>query len=290
MNSIQVKHVSKSYGNTEALKDINLVFKEKTIYGLLGRNGAGKSTLLNIITNRIFPSEGEVLINDSNVVEDDNILSNIYTTCENTYFPESMRVKEVFKWTSVFYPGFDMNYANDLCNMFGLNSKKKVKSLSTGYVSILKLITALSTNAECLIFDEPVLGLDANNRDLFYRLLIEKYSEDPFTVIVSTHLIEEISNIIEEIVIIKDGQIIENKSRDDLLAKGYTVSGTANAVDSFIADKDVIGQDVLGGLKTVYIRGEKPAIIPTGLEVSKLDLQKLFIQLTNNNIYEGGNR
>lgn len=281
MNNIQVNHVSKTYGNTEALKDINLIFKENTIYGLLGRNGAGKSTLINIITNRIFPSEGEVLINDSNIVKDDAILSHIYSTCENTYFPEYMKVKEVLKWTSTFYPDFDMNYANTIASQFGLNPNKKVKALSTGYVSILKLVAALSSNAEYMIFDEPVLGLDANNRDLFYKLLIEKYSENPFTIIISTHLIEEISNIIEDIIIIKDGKIIENSSRDNLLANGYTVSGTATAVDSFIADKDVIGCDSLGGLKTAYINGKRPTSLPAGLEISKLDLQKLFIQLTN---------
>jgi ABC-2 type transport system ATP-binding protein len=94
-------------------------------------------------------------------------------------------------------------------------------------------------------------------------------------------LIEEVSNIIEDIIIIKKGNIIKNETCEELLSKGYTISGSANAVDAYSVGKEVLGTDTLGGLKTAYILGKAENDIPDNLEVTKLDLQKLFIQLTN---------
>jgi ABC-2 type transport system ATP-binding protein len=131
------------------------------------------------------------------------------------------------------------------------------------------------------LLDEPVLGLDANNRDLFYRLLLEKYSSNPCTLVISTHLIEEAANVIENVVIIKKGKILRSESCESLLAGGYTVSGTLVSVDAFTKGKNIIGSDSLGGLKTAYILGKPEAVRPDGLEISGLNLQKLFIQLTN---------
>ncbi|MBB2181360.1 ABC transporter ATP-binding protein [Lachnospiraceae bacterium MD1] len=281
MNCVEVKHVTKNFGNTCALDDICLSFEENKIYGLLGRNGAGKSTLLNVITNRIYADQGEVYVNGEPVKDNDKALGQLYLMSEKTYYPEKMKIKDIFKWTKTFYPDFDEEYAANLAERFGLKLTKNVKSLSTGYTSIFKLIIALSVNTPYIFLDEPVLGLDANHRDLFYRILLEKYSENPCTIVISTHLIEEISNLIENIIIIKKSKIIRNESCESLLAGGYTVSGSTALVDSYISGKNVIGIDSLGGLKSAYILGKKEEELPDGLEVSKLDLQKLFVQLTN---------
>ena len=257
-------------------------FEENKIYGLLGRNGAGKTTLLNIITNHIFADEGEVLVDGLHARENDSAQQKIYLMSEKDYYPEKMKIKDIFKWTGSFYPGFNMDYAMHTAELFELNTDKAVRALSTGFHSIFKVIIALSVNTPYILLDEPVLGLDANNRELFYRLLIDKYSNDPCTIVVSTHLIEEVSNVIENVLIIKKGRIIKNETREELLSKGYTVSGAASRIDSYISGKNVIGTDVLGGLKSAYIMGDLNMTgIPEGIEVSKMDLQKLFIQLTN---------
>lgn len=288
MSCIEIKNVTKNFGTTRALDNINLKFEENKIYGLLGRNGAGKSTLLNVITNRIFSNDGEVIVDGLLAKENDEAQKNIYLMSEKTLYPEKMKIKEIFKWTKEFYPLFDTEYAKNLADQFALNLNKTVRTLSTGYTSIFKVIIAMAVNTPYMLLDEPVLGLDANHRDLFYKLLIERYSKDPCTIVISTHLIEEVSNVVEQVVIIKEGKIIKNESRDDLLEKGYTISGKATDIDRYIQGKNVIGTDVLGGLKTAYIleklerniEKEYP-VIPNGLEVSKLDLQKLFIKLTN---------
>lgn len=278
---IQVNHLTKRFGETQALHDVTLTFQPNKIYGLLGRNGAGKSTLLNVISNRIFPTEGEVTIDGIPSMENDTALQNLYLMSEKTYYPKSMKIKKAFQWTKEFYPNFDRNYAYHLADLFRLNPNKSIKSLSTGYASIFKLIIALSTNAPYIFLDEPVLGLDANHRDLFYKVMLEKYSEGNSAFIISTHLIEEVANLIEEVIIIKNGVVIRNESCESLLSQGYTVSGKRSDVEAFIQNKQVIGTDVLGGMMIAHILGHLDEELPEQLEISRLDLQKLFVQLTN---------
>ena len=281
MKEIEIQNISKNFKSVKALDHVSLHIKEHTIYGLLGRNGAGKTTLLNIINNRLPADEGTVKMDGVAMTENDNALKQCFFVSEKMLYPEGMKVKEVFKWTEQFFHTFDMTYAKKLSEMFGLDTNIKTKNLSTGYQSIFKNIVALSTNVPYIFLDEPVLGLDAYHRDLFYKVLIEKYSKNPFTIVISTHLIEEVANVIEEVIIIKNGRIIKNESIESILKQGYTISGATGTVDSYTANKEVIGADTLGGLKTAYIMGIPDENIPVGLEISRMDLQKLFIQLTN---------
>lgn len=282
MNGIQINNVTKIFGGTVALNQVTLNFEPHKIYGLLGRNGAGKSTLLNIITNRLFADDGEVTIDGLASIENDHAQNKVYLMSEKNLYSSSMTCMEALKWSQVFYPNFDMDYALNIAKQFGLDPKKKIRSLSTGYSSIFKIVIALSVNTPYVLFDEPVLGLDANHREMFYKLLIEKYSDNTFTAIISTHLIEEVSTLLENVMIIKNGEILVNESCETLLSKGYSVAGTTKQVDDFIQDKEVIGIDTLGGLKTATIIGDLDKNkLPEGLEITSLDLQKLFIKLTN---------
>lgn len=282
MNSIELIGVSKSFGNVKALDDVNVNFEEGKIYGLLGRNGAGKTTMLKIMYEMIYPSAGSVHLNGRKIDGRDAALEEMFFIGENNYFTDDLTVNKIFYWTKILRPGFDLEYANELADSFGLNTKKKIKSLSTGYASIFKNILALSSNAPYVLLDEPVLGLDANHRDMLYKKMIEKYSEKPFTAIISTHLIEEVSDIVEHVVIIKNGQIIRDEPKDELLNVGYSVSGKSDAVRMFCKDREVIGTDTLGGFETAYIIGDcSKSDVPESLEWNRIDLQRLFIQLTN---------
>ena len=138
MKTIEIKGVSKSYGSTKALDKVTITIEPDRIYGLLGRNGAGKTTLLNLMTNRIFPTEGNITIDGETVFENDKALSNVCYMTEQNLYPEGERIKNIFKWTKEFYPLFDTEYAKSLSGKFGLNINKKVKELSTGYTSIFK--------------------------------------------------------------------------------------------------------------------------------------------------------
>ncbi|MEG1998122.1 MAG: ATP-binding cassette domain-containing protein, partial [Clostridiales bacterium] len=177
--SIEVRAVSKSFGTTQALQDIEIEFADNCIYGLLGNNGAGKTTLLNIIANRLYGDSGQVLIDGESVYDNDLLLGRLFMVGDSNLYPEDMRVSKALTITKLFYPNYDYEYALNLAERFGLNIHKKINSLSTGYSSIYRLVLALSVNTPYLLFDEPVLGLDAQHRDMFYKLLIEKYAQHP---------------------------------------------------------------------------------------------------------------
>ncbi len=277
--AFEIKHVSKSFGHVLALDNVSLTLEENHIYGLLGNNGAGKSTLMNIMTNRLYPTSGSVTVDGAPVADNDAALGKLFLMGEENLFSEDMKVQKAFRTAALFYPGFDMDYANALSNQFGLNSKKKISSLSTGYASIFRLILALSTNAPYLLLDEPVLGLDAQHRDLFYRLLMEKYTQNPCTIILSTHLIAEVENLVEHAIIIRNGRILRDAPCHELLTDAYAVSGPAGAMDAYLAGRKVLSQTGLGGLKTACVQGHADEELPQGLELSRVNLQDYFISL-----------
>lgn len=279
--AIELKNVSKSFGGVHALSDVSLSFGGGKIYGLLGPNGAGKTTLLNIITNRLYADSGEVTIDGESAPGRDRALGKVYMMAEQNLFPDSMKVKGALKITADFIPSFDLELAMELAEKFGLPMNKKVKALSTGYSSIIRLVLALSAGTPYVIFDEPVLGLDAQHRDMFYRLLMEHCSGGGQTVILSTHLIQEAAPLIEHAVIIKGGKILRDASAEELTGAAHTVSGPAGLVDGYIAGRQVLNTTAIGGLKTACVEGEPDARVPAGLEVSAMGLQDYFISLMN---------
>lgn len=285
MAKIEVKGVSKYYGKTCALNNVSVTFEENKIYGLLGRNGAGKTTLLKLMTNRLFLDSGKILIDGKEVTENDEAIGKISMMSEEKLVPESMKLKDYFKWYKEFYPNFNSEYALELSDKFGLKLNKRAREVSTGYESIYKLIVTLASGAEVLVFDEPVLGLDANHRELFYKELMANYINEPKTIILSTHIIEEVSEILESVVIIKDNKIISNDEVEEILNKAYTVSGLSSNVDEFIKDKLCLKIETMASFKSATIQGEltekdKSKIKELSLEVSNVELQKLFIYLT----------
>ena len=278
MNRIQISNISKQYKDIKALDHIYCTFESGRIYGLLGRNGAGKSTLINIIANRIFASEGEITIDGLPSVENMAIHEKIYCMSEADLYDSNLKVKDLFKWTSRFYDHFDLDQAFEIADGFHLDVNKRFKSLSKGYQSILKLTIALSLDLPYIIFDEPVLGLDANHRELFYSLLLKNYEQRECTYIIATHLIEEVAHLIEDVVLIDQGKILLQDSVEHLLQNAYCVSGFASEIDQYCLGKEVLGQDTLGGMKIAYIKGQPQA--SEKLQFSPINLQKLFVKLT----------
>ena len=274
--SITVSQLSKQYGPVTALDGVSLSLEDGKIYGLLGRNGAGKSTLMKLMSDRIGPTAGEILVDGKSV---HNNTGRIYMMSEDNLYVDSMKVRDIFRWTGEFYGGFDQALADRLCEEFELNPKKKATSLSTGYKSICKLITALCVDADYIFMDEPVLGLDAGHRELFYRSLLETYADRPRMFLLSTHLIEEVAGVIEDVIIIDKGKILRTDSVENLLRSGYNITGAAAAVDDYCRGKEVLGCDTVGGIKTAAVLG-RAEDVPAGLTVSPLDLQKLFIRMT----------
>lgn len=279
MRGIEIKELTKYYKDTKALDSVSLTIEYGKIYGLLGRNGAGKSTMVNIISNRIFATSGEVFVDGELAYENDSALRKIFTMSEHNLLPMDKKFKDAVKIVKLFYPQLDEQYALALADRFELNVNKKLMGLSTGYSSIAKLIIALASNADYVFFDEPVLGLDANHRDLFYKELIQRYADTGSTYIISTHLIDECAGLIEKAIIIDKGRLMTTADTEEILSGSFTVTGPAELVDKYIAGMNVMGVDYVGGIKSAYVKG-KAENVPQGLEISKASLQSLFIQMT----------
>lgn len=280
MRGIELKNLTKHYKDTKALEDVTLTIEYGKIYGLLGRNGAGKSTMVNLISNRIFPTSGEIFVDGEMSIENDEALRKIFTMSEHNLLPVDRKFKDAVKLVKEFYPELDDDYAFALAEKFELDVKKKLMSLSTGYSSIAKLIIALASGADYIFFDEPVLGLDPNHRELFYKELIDRYASTGSTFIISTHLIDECAGLIEKAIIIDKGRLVTAEDTDKIMENSYTVTGPAELVDKYTAGKTVVGSDTVGGIKSAYVKG-KAENVPQGLEISKASLQSLFIQMTN---------
>jgi len=175
-----------------------------------------------------------------------------------------------------------LNYASK----FNLDTKKKLSKLSTGYVSIYKTCIALAMDTDIVLYDEPVLGLDANHRQLLYSLIVESYARKAKMILISTHLIEEVSSLFEEIVIIKEAKVLVYLPLEELVGAGWAVTGKEELVEKFIAGKKVLSSKSLGGLMTSCYLGKKGN--QEGLQFDVLDLQHLFVELTNSkeDVYE----
>ena len=269
--------LTRKFGDTVALNRVNLCLEEPKICGLLGRNGAGKTTLLRLMTNYIQPNEGSITMDERNLWENEKALQQIFFVTENSYFGE-MTAQKLIDFMAGAYPSFDKEQCLAYAKRFELSLNKKYPTLSTGYKSVLRAILALSAHTPFLFLDEPTLGMDAFHRELFYKLLIESYSEAPSCILLSTHLIGEVEGLLENVIILDHGKVLIDESAEKLLSQGYCVSGRISEVDDYCSGKKVIGSNSVGGLKTVAILGEHTAV-PDTLDVTGLSLQQLFVQL-----------
>lgn len=270
-------NLTRKFGDTTALNGVNLCLDEPKIYGLLGRNGAGKTTLLRLITNYIQPTEGTITLDEQNVWENEKAQHQIFLVTETSYFAE-MNANNLIQLMSEIYPSFDKQQCLGYAKRFELDLNKKYTALSTGYKSVLRAVLSLSVHTPFLFLDEPTLGMDAFHRELFYKLLIESYSESPSCILLSTHLISEVEGLLENVIILDHGKVLIDESSEQLLAQGYCVSGRISDVDDYCSGKNIIGSSVVGGLKTTAVLGEREQV-PDTLEVTGLSLQQLFVQL-----------
>ncbi len=281
MSSLELKNIYKSFLNKNVLADVNLTFQPEMIYGLFGCNGAGKSTLLNIIASRILTDGGEVFYDHQSVWEYDDLMAKIYLVDSNDMYYPGMKLSKIIADTAGFYGEFDQEYALELSEKFELNLDQKYAKLSTGYKTIFKLIMSLCVPAEYVLLDEPVLGLDSQHRKLFYQELLNTYTKKPRTFIIATHLIDEISQIIQRVLIMQNGKIVVNQEVEELLAEAYLVLGSEEDLAPYIHDLHVIGHEKLGNLHGYYILGELPAELTqqTTVQIETLSLDQVFVHL-----------
>lgn len=285
MSQLVCENISKRYKKNEVLHDINLTIEQGKIYGLVGRNGAGKTTLLSILTAQNPATLGTVTCDGMPVWENQRALDHLCFSRElNTLSvlgPNTIKVREYLQMARTYYPGWDREMEKRLVAQFELNTKKKISKLSKGMLSMVTIIVALASKADITILDEPVAGLDVVARDDFYRLLLEEHQASGRTFIVSTHIIEEAANVFEEVIFLKDGEILLKEDTQKLLERAVHVSGLADEVDAACAGLEVHHVEQMGRSKGVTVLLAEGEQIADGYDVTvqPVSLQNLFVAL-----------
>lgn len=216
MELVNIKNLSKSYGDKTILNNINLTITNGKIVGLLGKNGAGKTTLIKLINDLLTPTEGKILINGKSVgVETKKIISYLP---ERTYLNKQMKVTEVLDYFSDFYDNFDKDKALKLLKDLDLDVNMNLSKMSKGMQEKVQLVLVMSRSADLYILDEPLGGVDPATRDYILDTILSNFKENA-SVIISTHLISDIERILDEVVFIDKGKIILQSGADKLRTK-----------------------------------------------------------------------
>ena len=285
MEAIICSNVNKSYGKKEVLKNIDFTLEKGKIYGLIGRNGAGKTTLLSILSAQNPATEGNVTWNGEKIWENRKALDHICSRelSTNLYGSgvSSLKVKEYLKNASYYYPNWDQKMADELIEKFELNTKQRINKMSKGMLSMVTIIVALASKADFTFLDEPVAGLDVVMREYFYHKLMEEYTETGRTFVISTHIIEEAADLMEEVIMIKDGSLLLKENTQDLLERSYHVSGLAEVVDQAAEGYEKHHEEKMGRSKSVTILLKEGQELPKDYDVTiqPISLEKLFVSL-----------
>ena len=198
-NLVEIKELGKCYGKKKVMNNLSLSLESGRIVGILGPNGSGKSTLIKMMAGVLKPTSGQITINGYLVgVNTKKIVSYLP---ERTYLNPSMKVKEAVDYFADFYEDFSKQKALDMLEKFGINEQDKIKSLSKGTREKVQIVLVMSREAKLYLLDEPMGGVDPAAREYILRTIISNYNEDA-TVVITTHLISDIENVLDEVVFI----------------------------------------------------------------------------------------
>ena len=210
---LKIINVTKKYHHFKALNNVSMTLESGKIIGLLGPNGSGKTTLIKIINGLLKDYEGEVLVDGKNVgIDSRKIIS--YLPDEN-YFQDWMYIKDVLSIFSDLYEDFDKENCLTLMNRFKLDKGMKIKEMSKGMKEKFQLSLVMSRKAKLYILDEPIAGVDPAAREVILDVILNNYEEDAL-VLISTHLISDLETIFDDVVFLKDGEIVLHQSTEDL--------------------------------------------------------------------------
>lgn len=218
---LECKNLKKLYSGQHGLKDVNLTLERGKIIGLLGPNGSGKTTLIKLINDLLTPDSGSIKV--AGMTPGDSTKALISYLPDRTYLNNWMKIKDCLEYFADFYSDFDMKKALDMLTRLKLNPNCRLKTLSKGNKEKVQLILVMSRNAQLYCLDEPIGGVDPASRDYILQTILSNYNENG-TVLISTHLIADIENILDEAVFLKEGIVTMHSSVDDIrMSEGKSI-------------------------------------------------------------------
>lgn len=273
---IELMSVTKKYGGIVGIENLSIQIKQPGIYCLLGRNGAGKTTLLKTLSGHIAATSGTISVNGKQVTSIAMPEDVHYVESNATQF--NMRLDDLFNAAADLSKTFNLSYALDIAKRFQLDRKKRYKQLSFGMKAMVNTLLALASGKEILLLDEPVLGFDPVMRKNFYEMLQESNAENPKTIIISTHIIDEISKVADQLIIINKGQLVQFCDMNEIDEKAYCVTGPKENVKAATKGMRILSEIKAGGFLSQYIYDRR---LPESdkYSISALSLQDFFIGL-----------
>ncbi|MBX0359341.1 ATP-binding cassette domain-containing protein [Halobacillus sp. Nhm2S1] len=286
MKAIKCKDLNKRYYRMNALNDLSFSIEENKIVGVIGRNGAGKTTMLKIIAGLLKEKSGIVEVYGRKPFNNLFVSANTIYIDDAMNFPTALTLKEILEEGKRFYHHWDHDLALSLFDYFGFDSRQHHNELSKGKESTFNMIVGLASRSPLTIFDEPTTGMDAAVRKDFYRALLKDYLAHPRTILLSTHHLEEMEDLLEEVLVIHEGSLRLHMSMDDLKEYGLGLTGKRDVVDSFLIEKEILWKKEQAFdtcyvvVKNDFTDHEYRRMQEAGIQISPVKANDLCIYLT----------
>ena len=216
---ITVRDLSCRFKNKVALDGVTLEMQSGRVFGLVGENGAGKTTLMKHLLGSLTPQSGEVRVLDHEPVRDPvSVLARVGYMSEDRDLPRWMRLNELLRYTAAFFPDWDQDYAESMLAQFDLDPASRVRTLSRGELAKASLLLALAHRPPLLLLDEPSSGLDAVSRRDILAVVVRSVAEEGRTVVFSSHLLDEVERVADDVAMIHHGKVVLNDTMDNIRA------------------------------------------------------------------------
>lgn len=286
---IEIKNVSKSFGDIEAVSGVSLTWKEENVFGLLGTNGAGKSTLLRMIAGVLKPDEGEILIDGDNVWDNPRAKSKIFYISDEQFFYPNTTAEKMAEIYKVYYPDFDQRRFRKFLLRFGLEGERKVQTYSKGMKKQLSLLLGLCSNVSYLLCDETFDGLDPVMRQGIKGIFAREIDEKGLTPVIASHNLRELEDICDHIGLLHKGGVLLSRNLGDLKLNLHKIQCVLpeEAEEHLRESLEILTMNRRGKLLTLTVRGSEEDILkrigelkPVFMEVLPLSLEEIFISET----------
>lgn len=275
---ISITGLRKSFGAVKALDGVDLTLPPGRIYGLLGPNGAGKTTLMACLCHHIFKTSGTITIDGENPAENAGVLGRTIFVHEDQAYNDAYSIDRILAAMPSFYPTWDQVAAERLIERFRLPIKQRARKLSRGQKSALAAVLSLSARAPYTFLDEPYLGLDPTARVILYEEILRSYSEAPRTIVLSTHLIDEAADLMEEVIVLLGGRVVLQADVDEARDSAFVARGMKEDVRRLAGAREVITEHALGSIVSATIRGHVTPSDERTAAATRVSLERASLQ------------
>lgn len=283
---IEIKNISKKYGDIEVLNNLNCKIKDGLIYGLVGANGSGKSTLLRIVNGIYLADNGEIIIDGMNPLNNSEVKQNMVFVPDDLFFYSGYTIHDMALFYKALYEKFDMEYLEKLAKTLKLDTKRKISTFSKGMKRQCALILAIATNAKYMFFDETFDGVDPVVRTVIKKILANHLEEKKSTIVLTSHNLRELEDIADNLGLLHAGGILFEGDIDEIKTNMFKVqiSLKSDFDKKTFKDLEILSFKKTGSVASLIIKGNKKEIgkvledmDPVILDYLPLTLEEIFI-------------